>query len=169
MWNATVLSLFPEMFPGTLGSAIVGKALKENLWILKVINMRHHGIGSHFSVDGKTSGGGPGMVLKPQVVSSAIREANKQIPKDRKLWPCIYLSPRGKLFDQAMARKLAEANGVTILCGRFEGCDERAIEKHNFVEVSIGDFILSGGEIAAQVLIDAIVRLIPNVVGNKES
>ena len=161
-WRATVLTLFPEAFPGALGLSLTGKALAEGLWALETVDLREFGIGRHRAVDGPPAGGGPGMVLRPDVVAAAL-DAN------RRAGPVIYLSPRGRRFDQGFARALSEGPGATFLCGRFEGVDERVIEARGLVEVSLGDFVMTGGEIAAMALIDATVRLIPRVLGNAES
>ena len=164
-WTARVLTLYPEMFPGTLGHSLLGRAHDQGLWRLEVQNIREHGIGKHRTVDDTPAGGGPGMVLRADVLDAALAASGKTRGK----WPTIYLSPRGKPFDQSMARALAQTDGVTLLCGRFEGVDQRVLDKHRIQEVSLGDFVLTGGEIAAQALIDATVRLIPRVLGNAES
>lgn len=166
-WKAKVLTLFPEMFPGVLGGSLTGKALQEGLWGLEPIDIRMFGEGKHRNVDDTPAGGGAGMVLRPDIVAKAIDFADKG--HSREDWPVIYLSPRGKPFDQAMARRFSKAKGITLLCGRFEGVDQRVLDAREVEEVSLGDFVLSGGEIAAQALIDATVRLIPRVLGNAES
>jgi tRNA (guanine37-N1)-methyltransferase len=163
------VTLFPEAFPGTLGLSLTGKALAEGLWALQTIDLRPFGIGKHRNVDDNPAGGGAGMVLRADVVGAALAEAAIGTPPDRARWPVIYLSPRGKPFTQAMARSFAQAEGMTLLCGRFEGVDQRVLDHFGVEEVSIGDFVLTGGEIAAQVLIDAAVRLIPRVLGNQAS
>ncbi len=168
-WEARVVTLFPEAFPGTLGLSLTGKALREGLWRLTPVNLRTFGAGRHRNVDDTPSGGGAGMVLRADVVDRALRHAAEGAVENRDLWPVICLSPRGARFDQTMARRLAGSRGVTLLCGRFEGVDERVLEAHDVEEISIGDFVLSGGEIAAQALIDATVRLIPRVLGNQAS
>lgn len=168
-WKAKVITLFPEMFPGVLGGSLTGKALKDGLWALETIQLRNYGIGKHKDVDSPPAGGGAGMVLKPDVVAAALEEARRGTPMDPDVWPVVYLSPRGRPFTQKMAQKFSQAKGVTLLCGRFEGVDERVLQEYQFTEVSIGDFILTGGEIAAQALIDATVRLIPQVLGNAAS
>ncbi len=165
-WKAKVITLFPNCFPGVLGESLTGKALQEGLWQLEPIDLRPFGEGKHRNVDDTPAGGGAGMVLRADVLGRAI-EAAQQTAKGR--WPILYLSPRGTPFTQAMAQNLAQADGVTLLCGRFEGVDERVIEQYDIQEVSLGDFVLTGGEIAAQALIDATVRLIPNVLGNQAS
>ncbi len=168
-WCARIVTLFPEAFPGTLGLSLTGKALQEGLWALETIDLRPFGIGRHRNVDDNPAGGGAGMVLRADVVERALDEAAIGTPADRALWPVIYLSPRGKPFDQATARRLAQAEGVTLLCGRFEGVDERVLDHNQIEEISLGDFVLTGGEIAATALIDATVRLIPRVLGNQAS
>lgn len=166
-WRAKVLTLYPEMFPGILGHSLTGKALKEGLWALDPVDIRMFARGKHRNVDDTPAGGGAGMVLRADVVGRAIDFADKG--HDRADWPVIYLSPRGKPFDQAMAHRFSEAKGITLLCGRFEGVDQRVLDAREVEEVSLGDFILTGGEIAAQALIDATVRLLPDVLGNASS
>ncbi len=161
-WGATVLTLFPGMFPGPLGDSLLGRALAEGLWALEPIDLRPYGLGRHRAVDDTPAGGGAGMVMRPDVIAAAL----DQNPRPG---PVIYLSPRGRRFDQAMARALADAPGATFLCGRFEGVDQRVIDARGMIEVSLGDFVMTGGEIAAMALIDATVRLIPRVLGNAES
>ncbi len=168
-WTAKIVTLFPEAFPGVLGLSLTGKALDMGLWALQTIDLRPFGIGKHRNVDEPPAGGGAGMVLRADVVGPALAEASVGTPMDRARWPVIYMSPRGKPFTQDMARRFAQAEGMTVLCGRFEGVDERVLEHFGVEEVSIGDFVLTGGEIAAQVLIDATVRLIPRVLGNQAS
>lgn len=168
-WKVKIITLFPELFPGVLGGSLTGKALKEGLWNLETIELRGYGIGKHKDVDSPPAGGGAGMVMKADVVGAALEDARRGTPVDPAAWPVIYLSPRGRPLTQEMARGFAKAQGMTLLCGRFEGVDERVLEEYNVQEVSIGDFVLTGGEIAAQALIDATVRLLPNVLGNDES
>lgn len=168
-WSAKVITLFPELFPGVLGASLTGKALKEGIWQLHPIELRKYGIGKHHDVDDTPAGGGAGMVLRADVVGAALEDARRGTPVNATAWPVIYVSPRGKPFDQAMAQSFAKAEGMTILCGRFEGVDERVLEEYNVTEISLGDFVLTGGEIAAMALIDATVRLLPNVLGNDES
>jgi tRNA (guanine37-N1)-methyltransferase len=168
-WTAKVITLFPEAFPGTLGLSLTGKALDQGLWRLEAIDLRSFGEGKHRNVDDTPAGGGAGLVLRADVVERALSVAASGTPADRARWPVIYLSPRGRPFDQAMARALSQAEGLTMLCGRFEGVDQRVLDHHGVVEVSLGDFVLTGGEIAAQALIDATVRLIPRVLGNQVS
>ncbi|WP_226782865.1 tRNA (guanosine(37)-N1)-methyltransferase TrmD [Oceaniglobus trochenteri] len=168
-WCARIITLFPEVFPGVLGASLTGKALQEGLWRLDAIDLRTFGEGRHRNVDDTPAGGGAGMVLRADVLDRAIRHAARGTPADRGRWPLVYLSPRGKPFDQRMAERFSRADGITLLCGRFEGVDERVIEHHGIEEVSLGDFVMTGGEIAAQALIDATVRLIPRVLGNHAS
>ena len=168
-WTAKIITLFPEAFPGVLGASLTGKALKEGLWALDTIDLRIFGVGKHRNVDDTPYGGGAGMVLRADVVDKALTFAAKGTPEDRAKWPVVYLSPRGAPFTQAKAQAWAEADGVTLLCGRFEGVDQRVLDHHGIEEVSLGDFVLTGGEIAAQAMIDAAVRLRPNVLGNADS
>lgn len=168
-WTVKVITLFPEAFPGVLDRSLTGKALQEGLWQLQTIELRGFGLGKHKDVDHPPAGGGAGMVLKADVVGPALEDARRGTPIDPKLWPVLYMSPRGKPLTQSMAQSWSEAKGMTILCGRFEGVDERVLEEYNVEEISLGDFVLTGGEIAAQALIDSTVRLIPNVLGNVES
>lgn len=164
-WRATVLTLFPEMFPGPLGISLVGRALEKNLWSLEARDIREHGLGKHRTVDDTPSGGGPGMVMRADVACAAIDAARAVNPDV----PAIYLSPRGKPLTQARVAALAQGPGAILLCGRFEGLDQRAIEARNLEEISLGDFVLAGGEIAAMALIEACVRLIPGVLGDAAS
>ena len=166
---AKVITLFPDAFPGTLGLSLTGKALDLGLWRLDPIDLRPFGEGKHRNVDDTPAGGGAGMVLRPDVVDAAFRHARIGTPVDRARWPVVYLSPRGAPFTQATARRFAAAEGITLLCGRFEGVDQRVLDHHQVEEVSLGDFVLTGGEIAAQAMLDATVRLIPGVLGNAAS
>lgn len=168
-WVARIITLFPDAFPGTLGLSLTGKALDLGTWRLEPIDLRPLGIGKHRNVDDTPAGGGAGMVLRADVVDAALRVAADGTPRDRARWPVVYLSPRGKPFDQATARKWAAADGITLLCGRFEGVDQRVLDHWDIQEVSLGDFVLTGGEIAAQAMLDATVRLLPGVLGNAES
>lgn len=164
-WRASVLTLFPDMFPGPLGVSLVGQALTAGLWSLTTHQIRDFGIGRHRQVDDTPAGGGAGMVLRADVLGPALDAASARNPDA----PLIYLSPRGRPFDQAMARNLAAGPGAVLLAGRFEGIDERVIAGRTLIEVSIGDYVLSGGELAAMVVIDACVRLLPGVLGAAES
>lgn len=165
-WRATVLTIFPEMFPGPLGLSLAGKALAEGKWALEAIDIRGFATDKHRSVDDTPSGGGAGMVMRADIAAAAIDAARASMPAGA---PTIYLSPRGYPFMQEQARELAGGPGVILLCGRFEGIDERVLQARNVEEISIGDYVLSGGEIAAQVVIDAVVRLLPGVAGNESS
>ncbi|WP_407049252.1 tRNA (guanosine(37)-N1)-methyltransferase TrmD [Methyloraptor flagellatus] len=164
-FRATVLTLYPEMFPGPLGLSLSGRALDRGDWSLDVANIRDAATDRHRSVDDTPSGGGPGMVMRADVVARAIDTVS---PADDPR-PRLYMSPRGRRLDQRLVRDLAAGPGVVILCGRFEGLDERVIEGRGLIEVSIGDYVLSGGELAAQVTLDAVVRLLPGVMGKIES
>jgi len=161
-WAARVITLFPECFPGVLGTSLTGKALKAGRWQLHTTDMRLFGEGKHRNVDDTPAGGGAGMVLRADIIGRAVEASHRA-------GPILYMSPRGRPFTQAMARKLAAGPGCTILCGRFEGIDQRAIEHFDMQEISIGDYVLTGGELAAQVLLDAVVRLLPGVLGNEAS
>ena len=163
-WAAHVVTLFPEAFPGILGLSLTGRALAEGLWSLRTTDLRPFGIGKHRNVDDTPAGGGAGMVIRPDVMDAALDEAKAGADL-----PVIYLSPRGKPFTQARARELAQGPGMVLICGRFEGVDQRVLDAHQIEEISIGDYVLTGGELAAQVLIDATVRLIPRVLGNQDS
>lgn len=162
-WRATVLTLFPDMFPGPLGASLIGRAEQKGLWSLEVRDIRDHGLGRHRTVDGTPSGGGPGMVMRADVACAALDAV------ERAGRPLLYLSPRGAPLTQARVQRLVEGPGAILLCGRFEGLDERAIEARGLEEVSLGDFVLAGGEIAAMALIEAAVRLIPGVLGAEAS
>jgi|TARA_Y100000022_G_C13182915_1_gene344291 tRNA (guanine37-N1)-methyltransferase len=162
-WSADVLTLYPEMFPGPLGKSLSGKALKKGIWSLNIYDLKEYGLGPHKSVDEKPSGGGPGMVLRADVIDTAINDCFK---KDR---PLIYFSPKGKPLNQDTIEKFSSTKGVSIICGHFEGIDQRIIDLHDIEEISIGDYILSGGEIATIVFLDSLVRLLPDVLGNNNS
>ncbi len=164
-WHATVLTLFPDMFPGALGVSLVGQALLAGLWSLDAIQIRDFGIGRHRAVDDTPAGGGAGMVLRADVLGACIDHARSAAPAR----PLIYLSPRGEPLTQALAHELSAGPGVLLLAGRFEGVDERILAARQIREVSIGDYVLSGGELAAMVLIDTCVRLLPGVLGGEDS
>ena len=168
-WEVRIVTLFPEAFPGPLGLSVTGRALEAGLWALQTVDLRGFGIGRHRTVDDTPAGGGAGMVLRADVVDAALQAAARGTPADRARWPVIALSPRGAPLTQATAQRLAAAEGLTLLCGRFEGVDQRVLDHHAVEEISLGDFVLSGGEIAAMALIDATVRLIPRVLGNQAS
>ncbi len=161
-WTARVLTLFPEMFPGPLGCSLAGKALEDGVWALDAINIRDFATDRHHTVDDAPFGGGAGMVMRPDVVDAALAAV-------KPAGSVVYLTPRGQPLDQARVRDLAAGPGITLLCGRYEGVDQRVLDKHGITEVSLGDFVLSGGEIAAMALIDACVRLLPGVLGAEES
>jgi len=164
-WKATVLTLFEEMFPGSLGLSLAGQGLKDGIWTLETLDIRSFASDKHRSVDDAPFGGGPGMVMRADIVDVAIEEIKVQNP-DR---PLIYLSPRGRPLEQGRVRELAAGPGLSLLCGRYEGIDERLQKVHEIQEVSLGDFILSGGEPAAIALIDACVRLLPGIMGSVAS
>ena len=164
MWHATVLTLFPEMFPGPLGASLAGRALERDVWRLSAIDIRDFATDRHRSVDDTPAGGGPGMVMRADVLGRAI---DGVVSADAR--PLLLLSPRGRPLNQAKVRTLASGPGVVLVCGRFEGVDQRVIEGRGLEEVSLGDFVLSGGEIAALALIDACVRLLPGVMGKEAS
>ena len=165
-WSAGVITLFPQMFPGLLAESLAGKALDAGIWSLSVTDLRDFGVGKHRKVDDPPFGGGAGMVLRADVMAAAVAATAAQLPQNVRR---IYLSPRGKPLNQALVGDLAESTGVLLVCGRYEGLDERAITAAAFEEISIGDYVLSGGEVAAQVLLDAVIRLLPEVLGNAES
>lgn len=166
VWTAKVLTLFPEMFPGPLGHSLAGRALEKGLWRLETVDIREFARDKHRTVDDAPFGGGPGMVIRADVLGDAIDATMARGGGGAADVPLIYLSPRGRPADQALVRSLASGTGPVLICGRFEGVDERVLEARGVVEVSIGDFVLSGGEPAAIALIDAIVRLLPGVVGD---
>ena len=161
-WRASVLTLFPEMFPGPLGHSLAGRAQQEQIWSLDVTDIRMFGTGKHRKVDDTPFGGGAGMVMRPDVVDAAVAS----VADGR---PIVYLTPRGRRFTQADARRFASGDGIVLVCGRYEGLDQRAIEARSMEEFSIGDYVLSGGELAALVLLDSVVRLLPGVMGAAES
>ena len=163
MFNATIITLYPEAFPGVLDVSILARARKEGIWGLETVDLREFGQGKHRKVDDTPAGGGAGLVLRADVAAAAIDAVEAQGR------PVIYPSPRGKPFSQTRAHELADGPGVVILCGRFEGLDERVIEARGLEEVSLGDFVLAGGEVAAQAMIEAAVRLLPGVAGNAAS
>ncbi|MCX7327350.1 MAG: tRNA (guanosine(37)-N1)-methyltransferase TrmD [Hyphomicrobiales bacterium] len=165
VFRATILTLYPEMFPGPLGVSLAGEGLKTGLWSLESRQIREHGLGRHRAVDDTPAGGGPGMVIRCDVLAAAL-DAAVEADDTR---PRLLMSPRGQPLQQARVRELAAGIGAIIVCGRFEGVDQRVIEARGLEEVSIGDYVLSGGEIAAMVLLDACVRLIPGVMGKDHS
>lgn len=161
MWTACILTIFPEMFPGPLGASLAGQGLAEGLWQLDTMNIRDFATDKHRSVDDTPAGGGPGMVMRADILGTAIDDARERYPG----LPLIYPSPRGRPLTQSRIRELTAGPGVMLLCGRFEGVDQRVIEGREAEEISIGDYVLSGGELAAMVLVDAAVRLLPGVMG----
>ena len=163
MWTARIFTLYPELFPGPLGNGLYKKALEKKLWSLEIINIRDYATDKHKTVDDTPFGGGSGMLMRADVIANSLDKniLNKQEP-------IVYLSPKGKQFDQTYAKKMLDKN-INIICGHFEGVDQRLLETRNIEEVSVGDFVLSGGEIGALVIIDTIVRLIPGVLGNLNS
>jgi len=161
-WTATVLTILPEMFPGPVGHSLAGKALERGVWRLDVVDIRDSAADRHRTVDDAPFGGGPGMVMRPDVVDAALGSVDGA-------GPAFYLSPRGRPVEQRLVRDLADGPGVTLLCGRFEGVDQRVLDARGLTELSLGDFVLSGGEPAALALIDACVRLLPGVVGEARS
>ena len=163
MLIARIFTLYPEFFPGPLGKGLYGKALAEKIWKLETVNIRDYATDKHKTVDDTTYGGGSGMLIKPDVLANSL---DKNINSKEKI---IYLSPRGKLFNQKLAKELSKEKTVNLICGHFEGVDQRVIESRNIEEVSIGDVVLSGGESAAFVMLDAIIRLLPGVLGNETS
>ena len=162
MLKVNVLTIFPELFPGFLGSSLTGRALEEKKVELNAINIRDYALDKHKSVDDTPCGGGAGMIMRPDVLGRAISSNHTS-------GRIIYMSPRGRALNQAKVRELSLENELTIICGRFEGIDERVIEAYNIEEISIGDYILTGGEQAALVMLDAVIRLLPGVLGNEES
>lgn len=164
-FSTTILTLFPEMFPGPLGISLIGRALEEGKWHLDTVNLREFGVTRHQNVDDTPYGGGAGMLMRPDVIGEALAEVRKQKSETR----IIYMSPRGRLLNQERVRELAVEAHLTILCGRYEGVDERVLEHYAVEEVSIGDYVLAGGELAAMVLLEACVRLLPGVLGKETS
>ncbi|GAB5387955.1 MAG: tRNA (guanosine(37)-N1)-methyltransferase TrmD [Alphaproteobacteria bacterium] len=165
-----IITLFPDMFPGPLGESIHGRALRDGVWSLEVEGLRPHGVGKHLNVDDTPCGGGPGMVLRADVVDSALHALAERAGGRDKLGRLVYLSPRGRPLQQELVHDLgAEPDGLTLLCGRFEGVDQRVLDAWGIEEISIGDYVLSGGEVAAMVLAEAVVRLIPGVMGNADT
>ena len=165
MWRASIFTLYPDMFPGPLGTSLSGDALSRGTWSIEARNIREHGLGRHRAVDDTPAGGGPGMVIRADVLAASL---DAGLPADDPR-PRLLMSPRGRPLTQTRVRELAAGPGVAIVCGRFEGVDERVIEGRDLEEVSIGDYVLSGGEIAAMVLLDACVRLLPGVMGKEAS
>lgn len=163
-FSVKVLTIFPDMFPGPLGESVVGKGLKKNLWKLDIINIRDFATDNHKSVDDYPAGGGSGMLMKPDVLGRALDYALE----DKKSQRIIYLSPRGKLLNQKLVRNITESENIILICGRYEGIDQRVIEHYNIEEVSIGDYVISGGELAAYVLVDSCIRMLPGILKNED-
>lgn len=166
-WHATVLTIFPEMFPGSLGHSLSGRGLADGLWRLETVDIRRFASDKHASVDDTPFGGGPGMVMRPDVVDSALGQALGAADGAKR--PALYLTPRGRPLTQGRVRELAAGSGVVLLCGRYEGVDQRVVEARGLEEVSVGDYVLSGGEPAAEIVLDACVRLLPGILGSAES
>ena len=165
--SAKVITLYPEVFPGPLSASVIGRALEKKIWSLDIINLRDYGNGKHKQVDDKPISGGPGMILRPDVLDQALLQANSSDSDKSKIIVCM--SPRGTPLSQSIAKNMLQYNEIIIVCGRFEGIDQRVIDKHQMKEISIGDFILSGGELGAMVLLDTLVRLLPGTLGNAKS
>lgn len=165
-WKANILTLYPDIYPGYLGYSLLGKALEKNIWELNIYNLRDFGEGKHKTVDDKPFGGGAGMIIKPDILGDAIEETLIKNHDQQKL---VYLSPKGKPFKQVDAEKFSQSNGVSILCGHFEGIDQRVIDIYEVEEISMGDYVLTGGEVASFAFLDAIIRLLPGVLGNEIS
>ena len=163
MMLARIFTLYPEFFPGPLGKGLYGKALAANIWELETVNIRNYATDKHKTVDDTTYGGGSGMLIKPDVLANSL---DKNLNSKERI---IYLSPKGKLFNQKLAKELSKERSINLICGHFEGIDERIIQSRDIEEVSIGDFILSGGEVATFVILDAILRFLPGVLGNENS
>ena len=165
-WKANILTLYPDIYPGYLGYSLLGKALEKKIWELNIYNLRDFGEGKHKTVDDKPFGGGAGMIIKPDILGDAIEETLIENHDQQKL---VYLSPKGKPFKQVDAEKFSQSNGVSILCGHFEGIDQRVIDIYEVEEISMGDYVLTGGEVASFAFLDAIIRLLPGVLGNEIS
>ena len=163
MWQAQIFTLYPEFFPGLLSKGLYGKAMSKNLWDLKVVNIRDSATDKHKTVDDTPYGGGSGMLMKPDVLAKSIDDNKKDGER------IFYLSPKGKLFDQNFAKDLSMEKSISLICGHFEGVDERILSTRNIEEISLGDFVLSGGETAAMVVLDSVLRLLPGVLGNEQS
>ena len=165
--SVKVITLYPELFPGPLSASVTGRALDKNIWSLETVDLKQFGKGKHKKVDDKPISGGPGMILMPDVMDEAIVNANSSVSGESKLIICM--SPKGIPLSQNVVKNMLQYNEIIIVCGRFEGIDQRVVDKHNMKEISIGDFILTGGELGAMVLLDTVVRLLPGTLGNPES
>ena len=165
--SVKVITLYPELFPGPLSASVTGRALDQNIWSLETVDLKQFGKGKHKKVDDKPISGGPGMILMPDVIDEAIVNASSSVSGKNKLIICM--SPKGLPLSQNIVKNMLQYNEIIIVCGRFEGIDQRVVDKHNMKEISIGDFILTGGELGAMVLLDTIVRLLPGTLGNAES
>ena len=165
-WKANILTLYPDIYPGYLGYSLLGKALQKKIWELNIYNLHDFGEGKHKVVDDKPFGGGAGMIIKPDILGNAIE---KTLIKNHDQQKLVYLSPKGKPFKQVDAEKFSQSNGVSILCGHFEGIDQRIIDIYEIEEISMGDYVLTGGEVASFAFLDAIIRLLPGVLGNEIS
>jgi tRNA (guanine37-N1)-methyltransferase len=168
-FRARPVTLFPGMFPGPLEEGLTGKALQDGLWTCEPADIRRFATDRHRTVDDTPAGGGAGMVMKPDIVAKALDFAARDSVEDRSLWPVLYLSPRGRVLTQDRVEELATGQGLTLLCGRYEGVDQRVLDARGVEEISIGDYVLTGGELAAMVLLDAVIRLRPGVLGNAAS
>jgi len=164
-FHVSILTLFPEMFPGSLGYSLAGRALAKKIWSYDIINIRDFGLTKHKNVDDEACGGGNGLIMRPDVIGSALDKALLQTPDTTIYYP----SPRGKLLDQEFAHRISKQKKIIILCGRFEGIDERVIDEYNAQQISVGDYILSGGEVAANVILDSVIRLLPGVLANQDT
>ncbi len=166
VWKANILTMYPDIYPGPLGYSLIGKALENNIWKMNVYDIRKFGHGKHKTVDDKPFGGGAGMVMRADVLGDAIE---KTIIQNHESEPLVYLSPKGKPLKHSKVKSYSKLSGVSIICGHFEGIDQRVLESYNIEEVSIGDFVVTGGEIASFIFLDAIIRLLPGVLGNDNS
>jgi tRNA (guanine37-N1)-methyltransferase len=165
IFKATLLTLFPEMFPGPLGYSLAGRALKDGIWSYETINIRDFGLTKHKNVDDEACGGGNGLIMRPDVLASALDKARESNPDCQIYYP----SPRGELLNQRLVRQIATSKNIIILCGRFEGIDERVIDEYNVRQISVGDYVLSGGEVAAFSILDSVIRLLPGVLVNQDT
>ena len=165
-WKANILTLYPEIYPGYLSYSLLGKALEKKIWELNIYNLRDFGEGKHKTVDDKPFGGGAGMIIKPDILGNAIEET---LIKNHDRQSLVYLSPKGRPFKQIDAKNFSQSSGVSILCGHFEGIDQRVLDIYEIEEISMGDYILSGGEVASFTFLDSILRLLPGVLGNEAS